>query len=654
MFSSIFHVIVHHPKFPIISTLVMALLLSISTYLAYGNALNSFNERVYLSEQNALHSITLKLETTLEKPTYITYGLAATISDDQHISDASFNYVAQQLLAEHEFVKNYSLSKGYKLIKVYPKKGNEAAIGLKFDEASDTSYQHAINTKQTVFEWPVNLIQSGLGIIIRTPIFDRDDNFWGQISAVIDLEALFKHATITHYLQDHDLAIIKTDSQGKYLSTVYGDHKSISGENIVRDTFNVANSYWQLYATPKYQKHWLYQYHILLLIELFDVLFCYLLFLYLSQIKNLQEKKKLAEVLGETRRQLLLTATHDLRQPVSALGIAVDLLIHNPNDRVKYQAKACLDSVNHFFDELQDFERLESNNTRVNMQVIEVDELLLTVEAQLRLFTDTKGISLNLNHKDFGLCIESDKLLLQRILRNVLVNAVEHTIDGGIQIKTEKSQQQNISYLNIKISDSGCGIPKHELKNITKPFYRLSDKKQGISTGLGVGLDIVYRLSKLLNIKLDISSQVDIGTIVELKIPLSNKPCSAKPDQGSSYCTLKGSTMMQIGSDSIPEAIRKLFDSWSVELIPPNSVDFECFNFESKKVENIDIENVDIVFFVQSKQQIFCKSDFVTDKSIIVFTNESGFENRREGNVWYITADISPVQLRTMLTKILQ
>lgn len=655
MFSSIFYVFIHHSKSPIISTLIMALLLSMSTYFAYDYALKSFNERSILSQKNALHAISLKLETILEKPIYITHGLAATISDAQHISETSFNYVAKQLLAEHEFVKNYSLSKGYELIKIYPKKGNEAAIGLKFDEINDTSYQQAINTKQTVVNGPVNLAQSGLGIIIRTPIFDKNDNFWGQISAVIDLDSLLKHEVITHYLQDHDLAIIITNSQGEYLSTVYGDHKSMLDENIVIDKFNVANSYWQLYATSKYQKHWFYKYDLFLLIELLDVLFCYLLFIYLSQVKSLQEKKKLAEVLGETRRQLLLTATHDLRQPINALSIAVDLLIHNPSETVKYQTKSCLDSINHFFDEIQDYERFESNDTRANIQTITVDELLLTIEAQLRLFTDAKGISLSLNHKVRGLKVKSDELLLQRILRNILVNAVEHTTRGGINIKTEKCQQYNISYLNVEISDSGCGIPKNELQNVIKPFYQLSEKKQRISAGLGlgIGLDIVYRLSKLLNIKLDISSQVGVGTVVQLQIPLSNEQTLVKESQRYFFSALQGIKMMKIGSNNMSEPMCKLLNSWGVDFIKSDPVDSEYSGFTIIELENRKIESVDIVFFVESEQQLFCKNDFITDKNIIVFINEKEFKNRREDNIWYIAADIQPAQLRTMLNKIL-
>ncbi len=630
--------IIEHPSLAmyVANTVGFVLLVSIlSTYYFI-----RFNHNVESSQifKKELHAAVIQLEDVIKKPIYLSYGLVAKISEEGGISSSSFNYIVSNLLQETNYVKNFSLIEGDELIKVCPLEGNEAAIGIRFNSVKDKTFRQARETGETVISDLIELVQGGRGIIIRTPIFTTDGFYWGQLSVVIDWDMVVENMQFERILSGQEFKITKNTKQAGVVSNLYGASDISISDNSISEKIEFSNSSWVISANINNNLSWFYTLIVPLMIFVLVCLFTYMLFKYMSQIKYLSDSKVLAEELGESRRKLLISTTHDLRQPISALGIAVEQLIETPSSELKLQVQSCLRSVNLFFDELQGYELLESNKIKANYTCVEMDELISDVSSQIKLFAVQKQLNFTVHVEEKNVTVQTDELLLQRILRNLLINAVENTSAGSVELKVVN----DAACLVIEIIDTGCGIPESEINNIIKPFYQLNLNKQRISTGLGVGLDIVSRLCYLLDIDFKISSQPASGTRVVLSIPLiSSKPRS--PVNNSFYLQgLEEVKCFQLNDVLIPDSMLDLFKRWGIDVVD-SPIKNNVLLMDNKKTFKL--------YMLDAEMSPDLEKMFVGEVPVIVVSTQKNDKNYRKGNVWYIGANISPALLRSTINK---
>jgi signal transduction histidine kinase/CheY-like chemotaxis protein len=233
-----------------------------------------------------------------------------------------------------------------------------------------------------------------------------------------------------------------------------------------------------------------------------------------EQLGCLYQQLELANL---AKSRFLAAASHDLRQPLHALNLFLDQLRHERNRAERKRLLACIGtavaSINELFNALLDISRLDSGVLAPSLLDFPLDRLLRRIETT---FTGAaRDKDLRLRVVSTRAWVRSDFILLERILLNLVSNAVRYTEHGGIVIGCRRRGER----LQIDVYDTGMGIPEDQRRNIFGEFFQLGGRKQGGAAGLGLGLAIVDRLCSLLGHPIELSSQVGKGSRFSVLVP---------------------------------------------------------------------------------------------------------------------------------------
>lgn len=223
------------------------------------------------------------------------------------------------------------------------------------------------------------------------------------------------------------------------------------------------------------------------------------------------------------RRELIANVSHDLRTPLATLHGYLETLILKGNtlteeERERYLQIAASHSqrLNLLVDELFELTKLESCETLLNIEPFSLAELVQDVVQKFELQADEKHITLK---SEFGNNIAfayGDIGLMQRVLENLLENALRYTPQGGcVSVKLDNASNQ----IQVRVADTGCGIPADELPHIFDRFYRLEKSRQGKGDNAGLGLAIVKRIIELHGSVIRAKSDINEGTSFEFYLP---------------------------------------------------------------------------------------------------------------------------------------
>jgi signal transduction histidine kinase len=215
-----------------------------------------------------------------------------------------------------------------------------------------------------------------------------------------------------------------------------------------------------------------------------------------------------------TKNRLLASAAHDIRQPVLALEMYASMLKSEPEHMEFLTDKVCLatKSVINMFDSLFDLSRIESSQIQVNKTIVNVPELLHELDLQFQLSAQAKKLELRLRVPQLE--IYTDHQLLNRILGNLIMNAIKFTDKGGVLVACRSTQKG----LRFEIWDTGIGIPTEEQETVFNEFYK-APTHSGTSDGFGLGLSIVARLCEPLDYKFSLRSRVGRGSVFCIEAP---------------------------------------------------------------------------------------------------------------------------------------
>ena len=230
-------------------------------------------------------------------------------------------------------------------------------------------------------------------------------------------------------------------------------------------------------------------------------------------IESLTRQTRAALDAVEIKNRFLASAAHDIRQPVHALGLYADWLRSEP-EMVREIAPKIVEStkaVNALFDSLFDLARLDSGKIRLRIGPVQLPELLRDLEVQYRPLAEAKGLKLQF-YVAPGTVI-SDPILLQRIVGNLISNAVKYTHRGGVLVATRATA----SGRRIEIWDTGVGVAPEHQREIFREFYKVPSHS-GTEDGFGLGLHIVARLCHILGHPLSLSSRPSRGTVFRLQL----------------------------------------------------------------------------------------------------------------------------------------
>jgi len=212
----------------------------------------------------------------------------------------------------------------------------------------------------------------------------------------------------------------------------------------------------------------------------------------------------------DSKSRFLAAASHDLRQPLHALGLLLaSLRVHAGTERgddIQEQAEAAVHTLRGLLDSLLDVSRLDAGVVQVNPRAIDLDFFLEKLVAEYVLPAREKGIEVTWRRS--GLAVQSDPVLLSRLVRNLLDNAVKYTEEGTIEVWAEPAS----GFATVHVRDTGIGIDPENHGHVFEEFAQLSNPERDRSKGLGLGLAIVVRIGDLLGCPVRLTSEVGRGS----------------------------------------------------------------------------------------------------------------------------------------------
>jgi signal transduction histidine kinase len=235
-----------------------------------------------------------------------------------------------------------------------------------------------------------------------------------------------------------------------------------------------------------------------------------------EQFEGLEETDRL-------RRELVSNVSHDLRTPLASMhGYVETLLLKNDSlseaERLRYLEITRKHSLRlrQLIGDLFELSKLDAASIHPALEWFPMAELLQDVAQEFELEAEKKGIRIEVDARQRDSMVSADIGLMQRVLENLLRNAVRYTPEGG---EISISLDPKPGCVAVSVADTGCGIAEHELDRIFDRFYRSEQGEEERSTSAGLGLAIVKRILDLHGSRITVSSTLNQGTRFEFEIP---------------------------------------------------------------------------------------------------------------------------------------
>lgn len=305
---------------------------------------------------------------------------------------------------------------------------------------------------------------------------------------------------------------------------------------------------------------------------------------------NFDEQRAYANNLVQEKNHLLATTSHDLRQPLQAMIFFIASLKKkkfsiDEHDVLVDRLDRSVKSMSDLLSSMLDISKLDANAVECKKKSVSLQSILSNLYENHSMAAKNKGIEFSIQKSsDF---IFSDPFLCERLLSNVLSNAIKYTESGSIHV-THKVNKKNVC---INISDTGKGIPIKDHHRIFDDFIQLDNPERDKAKGLGLGLSIVKRIAALLSVEISLSSDIGVGTNFSLTFERGEP--SALPQESREKTSLnkvKGKTILVIDDErDILFGIQKLLTRWGAEVICCESIDQALEKLEVLSISSIDV-----------------------------------------------------------------
>lgn len=281
---------------------------------------------------------------------------------------------------------------------------------------------------------------------------------------------------------------------------------------------------------------------------------------------ELEAARSKAENASQAKSRFLASASHDLRQPAHALGMFVARLSQLPhNAQTRHLVGGIDDSVRALQDMLEglfDISRLDSDQTQIGKAEFPIEAVFGPLRRSLSGAASDKG--LRLRFRPSPAWVESDPGLLNRILLNLVSNAIRYTQHGSVLVACRPTNDG--SQLRIEVRDSGVGIVPEHHEDVFQEFFQIDNPQRDRSKGLGVGLSIVERACRLMEHPLAMRSAPGRGTCFTVTVPLVQARVGGKyeePTHLASQDEFVGLRVLLIEDDALGRVgLSSLLASW--------------------------------------------------------------------------------------------
>lgn len=239
-----------------------------------------------------------------------------------------------------------------------------------------------------------------------------------------------------------------------------------------------------------------------------------------SAERTLREAKELADSANLKKSRFLRAANHDLRQPLATLRILIygSLAAECPEpiQKMLHSADVAVSIMEDILGSLLQVGQLDAGRITPHITHFQLAQLFSRLKIGLAPQAEAKGLRFRV--LETHATIQSDKALLERILSNLITNAIRFTEVGGILLGVRRRGDQ----LSIEVWDTGCGIPDDQLAPIFEEFHQVSQRANETNKGLGLGLNIAQRLAELLDHQISVRSRLGHGSVFSIFVPAGN------------------------------------------------------------------------------------------------------------------------------------
>jgi two-component system, sensor histidine kinase len=286
-----------------------------------------------------------------------------------------------------------------------------------------------------------------------------------------------------------------------------------------------------------------------------------------------------AEVANRAKTQFFTAASHDLRQPLHAMGLFAEALrqrTHEPEvAQLVNSINESVDALEGLFSELLDITRIDSGGVEVNPQGFSVGDIFRKLRLHYEPTAFEKGLGLHIRGGKH--VAHADPLLVERILRNLLSNAIRYTVDGSVLVSARRVGE----IVRLQVWDTGPGIGEEERVRVFEEFYQVPGTPTAAlgehKKGLGLGLAIVKRLAQLMQVPISLRSRLGHGSVFTLDLPVgkaSRPGHREQPGKGPLGLTLGGRLIVIVEDEpAVRQGLEVLLRGWGASIEAFESVD---------------------------------------------------------------------------------
>lgn len=296
--------------------------------------------------------------------------------------------------------------------------------------------------------------------------------------------------------------------------------------------------------------------------------------------EELRAAKDNAEAASRAKSQFLAAASHDLRQPVQALGLftaALQAMAKRQQlsgaevAQVASRLQLALQGLGRLLNGLFDLSGLESGTVTVAKRAMPVRELLSEVHSAFAGPAAAKGLRLEVALPR-DLWVHSDPLILSRVLSNLVANALRYTNEGSILVGCRRRAG---GIVEVQVLDTGIGIAAQEQVRIFADFYQVANVARERERGMGLGLAIAQRSAQLLGSAITVRSQPGLGSVFSVALPMATAPVfsASAPLPELPAPRLNGDVLVIDDDPQLTHAMEHLLAEWGLRTVTAHSVD---------------------------------------------------------------------------------
>ena len=460
--------------------------------------------------------------------------LAATVKlENGDISEDTFKAVAQIVYEKDSGIRGVQYMPGAVVTYSYPLAGNEAVMGKNFLQIPERRQDVllAIDTRSIALSGPYNLIQGGLGLVARNPVFLTDANgkeyFWGFSAIVLDLPDALAEAGLDRLPESgYDFQLYCINENNERL-VIAGDPK-LNTDRAVCGTISVPHHEWTLAIVQR--DPWTAPLKALIVL-LVGVLLTVMLWNFYRTVLRERDAVQAKDV-------FFSNISHDMRTPLNAV-IGFSTLAQKPEltvaekdaylEKIRFSGNLLLDLVN----DTLTISKAGSGKLQLHPEPVSTVELGAAILPPIGVMAERRGVSFYADKSGYRpRTVLADRLSVEKIFLNLLTNAVKYTPEGGHVWGAVRDEPAGAADpdLVFTIRDDGIGMSADFLRHLYEPFAQ-ENQAGSESGGTGLGLSIVKQLVDLMGGTIAVKSEKGKGTTftVRLHLPEVSVPESAAP-----------------------------------------------------------------------------------------------------------------------------